>query len=95
LAANFAQKFTVHNPKKEPLRIESKTDKKKIILILKSEFTMPVGREEEFQSRRGWQGMVYNYARQKLLITVGFSKVISSDLNSNISLNSNENTGLI
>jgi hypothetical protein len=56
---------------------------------------MPVGREEEFQSRRGWQGMVYIYARQKLLITVGFSKVINSDLNSNISLNSNENTGLI
>jgi hypothetical protein len=30
--------------------------------------TMPVGREEEIQSRRGWQGTEYNYARPKLLL---------------------------
>jgi hypothetical protein len=29
---------------------------------------MPVGREEEFHSRRGWQWMEYDYARQRLLL---------------------------
>jgi hypothetical protein len=36
--------------------------------IFITEFTMPVGREEEFQSRRGWQGVEYNYARPRLLL---------------------------
>jgi hypothetical protein len=37
---------------------------------------MPEGREEEVQSRRGWQGMGNSYAWQNFAITLGYDEEI-------------------
>jgi hypothetical protein len=62
--------YIYNNPKRRATQNmdKSKKFKKKRFKIFITEFTMPVGREEEFQSRRGWQGVEYNYARPRLLL---------------------------